>query len=81
MHTGAMGASGDPAAKALGDHLIGQEKIGYVLGAYAYALGDIGPAAKNALPDLEKAVAMKRALVASQRAIAKIKGEPVQEYY
>jgi hypothetical protein len=44
-------------------------------------LGDIGPAAKSALPALRQVLEKRRVGAASQEAILKIEGKPVPMYH
>jgi hypothetical protein len=47
----------------------------------AYALGDIGPGARDALPVLRQAIVLRRIGAAAQEAILKIDGKPVAVYH
>ncbi len=79
----ALGAIGPKASAAVGPLAIklttGDQ--GFVLTSVAYALGDIGPAAKDALPALQQVLAQRRVGAAAQEAILKIQGKPVPLYH
>jgi HEAT repeat protein len=77
---GAMGASAGAAVGPLAAKLLTKDQ-GFVLGSIAYALGDIGPAAKDALPALQQVLMQRRVESAAAEAILKIEGKPVPEYH
>jgi HEAT repeat protein len=77
---GAMGAKASEAVGPLAARLLTNDQ-GFVLASIAYALGDIGPAAKDAIPALEQVLAKRRVGSAAEEAILKIEGKPVPEYH
>jgi len=76
----AIGAMG-PAVSALAAKLMAKGEDGFVLLNVAYALGNIGPGAKDAIPALEQALATRRAEAAARAAILKIQGKPFRTYH
>ncbi len=77
---GAMGASASAAVAPLATKLLTQDQV-FVLSAVASSLGDIGPAAKDALPALNEVLAKRRVGSAAEEAILRIEGKPVPEYH
>ena len=77
---GAMGAKAGAAVAPLAAKLLTNDQ-GFVLASIAYALGDIGPAAKDAIPTLNQVLAKRRVGSAAEEAILKIEGKPVPEYH
>lgn len=77
---GAMGAKAGVAVGPLAAKLLTKDE-GFVLASVAYALGDIGPAAKDALPALQQVLTQRRVGSAAAEAILKIEGKPVPEYH
>jgi hypothetical protein len=77
---GAMGASASAAVAPLVTKLLTKDEI-FVSSAVATALGDIGPAAKDALPALNQVLAQRRVGSAAEEAILRIEGKPVPEYH
>jgi hypothetical protein len=77
---GAMGAKASAAVGPLAAKLLTQDQ-GFVLASVAYALGDIGPSAKDAIPALKQVLAQRRVGSAAEEAILKIEGKPVPEYH
>jgi len=57
---GAIGAPGNDAVHALSERLLKGNEDGFVLASVAYALGDIGPAAHEALPALRQFLDVRR---------------------
>jgi len=57
---GAVGAPGTNAVHALSQRLLIKNEDGFVLASVAYALGDIGPAAQEALPALRQFLDVRR---------------------
>jgi hypothetical protein len=77
---GAMGASASAAVAPLATKLLTKDQV-FVSSAVASALGDIGPAAKDALPALNQVLAQRRVGSAAEEAILRIEGKPVPEYH
>ena len=77
---GAMGAKASAAVGPLATRLLTHDQ-GFVLASIAYALGDIGPAAKDAIPALKQVLAQRRVGSAAEEAILRIEGKPVPEYH
>jgi hypothetical protein len=77
---GAMGASASAAVAPLVTKLLTKDEI-FVSSAVATALGDMGPAAKDALPALNQVLAQRRVGSAAEEAILRIEGKPVPEYH
>jgi HEAT repeat protein len=77
---GAMGARASAAVAPLTTKLLTKDQI-FVLSSVATALGDIGPAAKDALPALNQVLAQRRVGSAAEEAILRIEGKPVPEYH
>lgn len=78
---GAMGASAVAAVPALVSVLMRKNEDGMVLVSTAYALGNIGPPAKDALPALHQIIDTRRLGSAAQEAILRIEGKPVPVYH
>ena len=79
---GNIGASAPrPVIDALTRHLQVPNETIYVLRSVSGALGNIGPNAASALPELDKMMKMPRVIYAADEAIHKIKGEPLQRWY
>jgi HEAT repeat protein len=78
---GSMGAAAQTAVKPLIERLLAKDEHGLVLGRVVAALGDMGPAAKEALPVLEQAVKSHRLSTEAQEAILKIEGKPVPTWW
>jgi hypothetical protein len=77
---GAMGAKASAAVAPLTAKLVTKDQI-FVSSSVATALGDIGPAAKDALPALNQVLAQRRVGSAAEEAILRIEGKPVPEYH
>jgi hypothetical protein len=77
---GAIGPRASAAVEPLAERLLTRDQ-GFVLNSIAYALGDIGSAAKTALPALRQALAEQLVGGAAQEAILKIQGTPVPVYH
>jgi hypothetical protein len=77
---GAIGAEAGGATEALAARLSMKDQ-GFVLASVAYALGNIGPGAKAALPALQEVLNQRRVGGAAQEAILKIEGKPVPVYH
>jgi Protein of unknown function (DUF2961)/HEAT repeats len=78
---GAIRADAHGVVPALAERLLMKDEEGFVLTSIAYALGDIGPAAKDALPALRQVLAKRRVGGAAEEAILKIEGKPVPTYH
>ncbi|HEY3742535.1 MAG TPA: DUF2961 domain-containing protein [Bryobacteraceae bacterium] len=70
-----------PVIDTLTRHLQTPNETIYVLRSVSSALGNIGPNAASALPELDKMMKMPRVIYAADEAIHKIKGEPLQRWY
>lgn len=57
---GAIGTPGIDAVHALAERLLSKNEDGFVLASVAYALGEIGPAAREALPALRQFLDVRR---------------------
>jgi hypothetical protein len=78
---GAIGPEASGAVHPLAKRLLMRDERGFVLISVAYALGDLGPYATEALPALQQVRAIRRAGAAAQEAILKIEGKPVPLYH
>ena len=79
----ALGAIGPAAKEAVGPlarRLTARDEQVFVLRSISYALGNIGPDARLALPALEEAQKIIRVSYAAQCAILQIKGLPLPTY-
>ena len=77
---GNIGPKAGAAVMPLAQRLSTKDE-GFVLDSVAYALGDIGPAAKDALPALQQVLKERRLGSIAQEAILKIQGMPVPVYH
>ncbi len=78
---GAIGSAAAPAIKPLVARLLDKNEDGLVLSNVAATLGEMGPAAKEALPALEQAVKERRVGAAGEEAILRIQGKPVSTWW
>jgi HEAT repeats len=78
---GAMGPGERAAVRPLADRLLVKDEQMMVLGSVAAALGDIGPAALDALPVLEQTRGTVRLGYTVEAAILKIQGKPVPSWW
>jgi len=78
---GSIGAGAVAAVPEMAAVLLRKNEDGFVLLSTAYALGKIGPPAKDALPALYQIVDPRRLGAAAQQAILRIEGKPVPVYH
>ena len=78
---GVIGPDSRAAVPALIERLKIDPGPNYVLDSVIYALRDIGPGAKDAVPVLEEISRRPRLTVPAQEAIAQIQGKPVPMYH
>jgi len=78
---GAMGPEARAAVRPLADKLLVKGEQIMVLRSVAAALGDIGPAARDALPILEQTRGTFRVSYTIEAAILKIQGKPVPSWW
>lgn len=78
---GAMGPAARAAVRPLAERLLVKDEEVMVLRSVAAALGDIGPDAKGALPELEQTLKNLRVSYTAEAAILKIGGKPVPTWW
>jgi len=78
---GAIGPAAKNAVSTLAERLLEKDEQGFVLTSIAYALGDIGSSAAEALPALRQVLDRRRVGAAAEEAILKIQGKPVPMYH